>query len=204
MHAFSRTISGTGGTANALGPSERALTPAERRALLEVARAAIRAAVAGGPAPALPEDLPPRLRERAGAFVTLHHGRELRGCIGSLYPEGSLAALVAHMGAAAALTDPRFSPVGPEEITGLHVEISVLSRARRVRADEIEPHRHGVALALRRRRAVLLPQVAARHGWDRETLLAQLSAKAGLDPGAWKDDAAVLRAFTVYTVSGPL
>ena len=168
-----------------------------------MARAAIRATLTAGTPPVLADDLPPRILEPAGAFVSLHCEGELRGCIGSLTPEGPLAALVARMAAAAGTSDPRFPPLRPEELTDLDIEISVLSRPRRVSAEQIDPTRHGVALTLHRRRAVLLPQVAARHGWDRATLLAQLCIKASLDEGAWQDAAAILRVFTVETVMGP-
>ena len=171
--------------------------------LLAVAHAAITAA-ACGTALAPHTDVPPRLTVPAGAFVTLYRGSELRGCIGSVEPQGSLAALVERMATAAATRDPRFAPLAPEELHGLHVEISVLSAAHAVAPDEVDPATHGVCLSHAGRRAVFLPQVAARHGWDRETLLGELCAKADLPADAWRDASVVLRAFTVVTVEGRL
>jgi AmmeMemoRadiSam system protein A len=171
-------------------------------ALLEVARAALRAAVQGDAPPHLPEDLPARLRVPGGVFVSLHAGEALRGCIGSCVPHDSLAELVADMAAAAATRDPRFSPVRADELRGLSIEISVLSATRDVPVEGLEPRRHGVSLRLGRRHAVLLPQVAARHGWDRLTLLAQLCDKADLPTDAWRDPAAILSIFTVESVAG--
>ena len=55
-----------------------------RRQLLGLARLALKAAVIGAP--------PPKASgaevfdSRAGAFVTLEHARQLRGCIGQLEP----------------------------------------------------------------------------------------------------------------------
>lgn len=171
-------------------------------ALLEVARQAIRAAAATSALPSLPDDLPPSILEPAGAFVSLHRGPELRGCIGSLAPDGPLASLVARMAAAAATADPRFPPLRADELTDLQIEISIVSRTRRVPSEQIDPTRHGVALRLHRWRAVLLPQVAARQGWDRATLLAHLCTKAGLPETAYTDPAAILRIFTVEIVTG--
>jgi AmmeMemoRadiSam system protein A len=167
-----------------------------------VARAAVRAAAHGVPPPPLPADLPSRLLAPGGAFVSLHDRDGLRGCVGSVVPQDSLAGLVVRMAVAAATTDPRFSPVRPEELSGLRIEISVLSATRRVSALEVEPGVHGLCLRLGDVGAVLLPQVAARYGWDRAMLLRELCVKAELAPEAWDDPAAVLLAFTVEVMEG--
>ena len=198
-----RTTSGTGGPASDPGPPEPALDPFERAALLGVARVAVRAAVMGHSPPPLP-DLPPRLREPAGAFISLHVGTALRGCIGSVAPEGPLADLVTRMSAAAATGDPRFLPVHPDELSQLEIEISILSPALPISPDQLEPVRHGASIRLGPHRGVLLPQVAARLGWDRPALLAALCEKAGLPPEAWRDPDAVVLAFTITTIDGPL
>ena len=184
------------------GSSEGGCTDAERLALLGVARAAVVAAARVEPAPPLPADLPARLQRPAGAFVTLDDARgRLRGCVGNVTPEGSLASLVARVAIAAATRDPRFPPLRDDELAGLRIEISILSPVRRVTAAEIDPAIHGVCLEHGRRRAVLLPQVAVEHGWDRETLLLHLCEKADLAPDAWRDPAATLFSFTVETIA---
>jgi len=190
------TTSGFGGRESAPVPLEGA----ERDALLALACAAVRAAAHGEPAPSLPADLPPRLCAPAGAFVTLHDRDGLRGCVGSVAPQGSLAELVVRMAVAAATTDPRFRPLRPEDLAGLRVELSILSAACPVVLDDLDPRTHGVCLRVGDRGAVLLPQVAVRHGWDRATLLAELCGKADLPAGAWQDPAAVLLAFTAEVV----
>src|SRR6185369_14766822 len=91
------------------------LTAAEGAALLAIARAAVRAAVSGAHPPDPPADVPPRLCEPAGVFVSLHTG-ELRGCIGSVGPDVALSVSTARMAAAAASRDPRFPPLRPEEL----------------------------------------------------------------------------------------
>jgi AmmeMemoRadiSam system protein A len=192
------TTSASGGR----GSDPVRLEGADRDRLVAVARAAVRAAAHGVLPPPLPADLPSHLLSPAGAFVSLHDRDGLRGCVGSVAPHDSLAALVARMAAAAATTDPRFPPVRPEELPGMRVEVSILSPARPVTVTEIDPTLHGVCLRLGSRGAVLLPQVAVRHGWDRGTLLAELCAKAELPAAAWEDPEAVLLAFTVELVEG--
>ena len=172
--------------------------PEERLALLAIARAAVRAAAEDVPAPPVPDELSFRLGAPAGAFVSLHDAAgRLRGCIGSVEPEGRLADLVARMALAAATRDPRFSPLARDELAGLRVEVSVLSPMRPVSLDDIDPCIHGVCIRLGSRRAVLLPQVAAARGWDPPTLLAHLCEKANLSPTAWRDPVAELFAFTI-------
>jgi len=175
-------------------------TPAERAILLEVARAAVRAAAEGARPPPVPGDLPPALTASAGVFVTLHVGPELRGCIGDVAGTAPIADVTARMARAAATRDPRFSPLQPHEIADLHIEISILSAMRPVTPPEIDPRIHGVSLRCGARHAILLPQVAAREGWDTPTLLGHLCDKAGLPPDGWRDTGTVLFAFTVETV----
>jgi len=176
-------------------------SPAERAALLDVARVAIHAAIAGRSPPV--RDLPARLDVEAGVFVSLHDARgDLRGCVGTVAPNAPLGALVGRMAAASAMRDPRFTPLEPSELDGLRIEVSVLAPLARIDPEDVDPARHGVCLRLGRQGAVLLPQVAARYGWDRETLFRQLCEKAGLAPDAWRDPRATLEAFTVETVEG--
>jgi len=187
------------------GSSEGGCTDAERLTLLGIARAAVVSAARAEPTPPLPANLPARLQRPAGAFVTLHDARgRLRGCVGNVTPEGALASQVARVAIAAATRDPRFQPLGDDELAGLRIEISILSPLRTVTAAEIDPAIHGVCLERGRRRAVLLPQVAIEHGWDRETLLRHLCEKADLAPDAWHDPAAALFTFTVETIEDTL
>jgi AmmeMemoRadiSam system protein A len=203
MPASSKTTSASGAPGSVPGPPDDGWTPQERAALVAVAHAALTAA-AWGTALEPSTDVPPRLTVPAGVFVTLYRGKELRGCIGSVEPQGSLAALVARMATAAATRDPRFSPLAPEELDGLRVEISVLSPAHVVAPDEVDPATHGVCISHAGRRAVFLPQVAARHGWDRETLLGELCTKAELPPHAWRDASVLLHVFTAVTIEAEI
>lgn len=173
------------------------LTPAERACLREVAALAVAAATRGEPAPdagavarrhGLAES--PRLLELRGAFVTLHAGNRLRGCIGTIEGRLPLLRTVADSAAAAAVADPRFAPVTPDESSNLALEISALTPLRDVDGpDAIILGRHGILLGKSGRQAVFLPQVAPEQGWDLPTTLAHLCRKAGLPADAWRDGA---------------
>jgi AmmeMemoRadiSam system protein A len=171
------------------------LSPAERAALLGVARGAILAHLGVAPGPALPEA--GALGEERGAFVSLYVGGELRGCIGTFRPVGSLAATVARMAVAAASEDPRFPALRADEVKDLSVAVSALAPSRRL-ADprrEVEVGRHGLVVKKGWNRGALLPRVAAELGWDAETFLKQACLKAGLPPSAWKDPGCEVEGF---------
>lgn len=170
------------------------LNEAEQRVLLHVARSALEMEIQDKDAspvasqsswPAL-SDLPPALEGRAGVFVTLRKGRFLRGCIGRAEGVSPLYRAVWECALSAALEDPRFDPVQPEEVPDLLVEISVLSPLAEVSAEEVEVGRHGLVVSLGTRRGLLLPQVAPEMGWDRVRFLEETCLKAGLPKDAWK------------------
>jgi len=172
------------------------LTSAERKALLELARGSIAAALAGSKAP----DAPLRseaLDTECGGFVTLTRRGELRGCIGYVRAVKPLRQTVAEMAVQAALHDPRFEPVTARELPDLDIEISVLSPLEEVTdVSRIEVGRHGLVIQDGVRSGLLLPQVATEYGWDRETFLDHTCLKAGLPAGSWKRKGVVILMFT--------
>ncbi len=176
------------------------LSNEDRRLLLQLARRAIVDAVCAGRQPESPA-AGGALAERRGAFVTLFLRRRLRGCVGKLEPDESLAQAVMRCAMGAALADPRFRPVRAEEIAELEVEVSVLSPVEPVRPEEIEVGRHGLVVERGSHRGVLLPQVAAQRAWARERFLQESCAKAGLEPNAWKDPETRMWAFTAESFS---
>ena len=148
--------------------------------------------------------LPAQVREPAGAFVTLRRSGRLRGCVGYVGPIKPVWQAVLDNAEAAALRDPRFRPVQPDELDDLDVEVSVLTEPVAI-ADvtEFEVGRHGIVLAKDGRRAVFLPDVAVEQGWDREQTLSHLARKAGLPPDAWRAGAQYL-VFTNHKRGGAL
>jgi AmmeMemoRadiSam system protein A len=171
-----------------------ALSTTDRAALLGIARGAILAHLGGRGAPALPTSGP--LAEPGGAFVTLHVEGELRGCIGSFEPAGSLAATVAAMAVAAASRDPRFSPLREDEVAALSIAVSVLG-PRRPLADHraLRVGQDGLAVKRGWHRGVLLPRVAVEHGWGAEAFLKHVCLKAGLHARSWEEPGTELETF---------
>lgn len=176
------------------------LTDEEQGILLGLARRSIAARLEGRPAPG-PGDLPPRLRLDQGAFVSLHRGRILRGCVGMVAPAQPLAGTVEACAAAAATEDPRFDPLLPSELPGLTIEISALDAPFRVQdPSQIAIGVHGLMVAEGRRRGLLLPQVAVQQGWNVVTFLEETCLKAGLPSNAWRKRA-VVEAFSAQVFS---
>ena len=144
----------------------------------------------------------PALLQQAGAFVSLHEGDELRGCIGQIVPDRELYKIVQSCALSAALDDPRFNPVTADQVPLLTIEISVLTPMVRVtRVEEIEVGRHGLYITVGNRRGLLLPQVATQYGWDRDAFLAQTCRKAGLPENAWRNPSASIHAFEAEVFS---
>ncbi len=170
------------------------LSPAERTALVQLARAAIRHRLGAGPDPVIPGT--GALAERRGAFVTLHRGGELRGCIGRFDSDGSLARTVAEVAVSAAFEDPRFPPLEPAELDDLDVHVSALGPRRPI-ADPLSLRigEHGVVIRQGWHRGVLLPVVAVEQGWDAPTFLKHACLKAGLPATAWRDPDTTVEVF---------
>ncbi len=175
-----------GSAATASRGTDEALTPADGRALVAWARRTIDQYVRTGTAP-LARDVPAPRMARRGVFVTITERGELRGCIGRLVPDGPVQWLTGAMALHAAVDDPRFGPVRPDELDRLHLEVSLLTPLRRVASPEqIVLGRDGVVLVKNGKSAVFLPEIAAQQGWTRDQLLDNLCLKAGLPADAWR------------------
>ena len=163
-------------------------SPHDRQRLLQLARRGLEARVRREPAPS--EDLGGALDLLLGAFVSIHHHGELRGCLGRLERDTPLGRTVLHLAQAVSDSDPRFQPVLPPELAGMAIEISVLEPEREVTdVSEIEVGTHGLIVARGRRRGLLLPQVPVEHGWNLDVFLEHACLKAGLERHAWREDA---------------
>lgn len=164
----------------------------DRQVLLSLARGALTAKVKGQtmPAPGASDVL----SRMAGAFVSLHKRGQLRGCIGHIEADEPLVRVVTRCAVAAGSTDPRFTPVAPDELPHISIELSILGPLESIAsAGEIELGRHGVVVEQGWNRGLLLPQVATEWKWDRETFLAETCRKAGLPPDAWTNGARLWR-----------
>jgi AmmeMemoRadiSam system protein A len=171
-----------------------ALTAAERAALLGIARGTILNLLGAAPAPLLPTA--GTLAAPRGAFVTLTVDGELRGCIGTFTPRGSLAETVAAMARAAATEDPRFSRLRPDEIQALSISVSALRTPHLLEdRSRIEVGVHGLLVRKGWNRGALLPKVPVEQGWDAPTFLKHACLKAGLPALAARDPDLVVEVF---------
>jgi hypothetical protein len=144
----------------------------------------------------------PILGEKRGGFVTLKKRGQLRGCIGYIEAVKPLTETVEEMAHAAAFRDPRFRPVGAEEVDDLEIEISVLSPVETIDdPGTVEVGRHGIIISADGHRGLLLPQVAVEWGWDRETFLDQTCVKAGLAPDRWRRPGVTIEVFSAEIFS---
>jgi len=168
------------------------LTEAEKKTLFAIARDTLRWCVEGRKGKFRYDGytLTPAMQTNTATFVTLKIAGQLRGCIGSLAPVEPLYLSVHGNAVNAALRDPRFLPVGPDELPRIEVDVSILSPIRDIGSPaEFKIGHHGIILEKGMYRAVYLPEVAVEQGWGMEETLSSLSLKAGLGPDAWREGA---------------
>ncbi len=133
--------------------------------------------------------------------MSLHRGGRLRGCVGMVLPERPLAETVVACAADAATEDPRFDPLQAAELADVTIEISALDPPFRITdPSQVSIGMHGLLVTERRRRGLLLPQVAVEQGWDLPTFLEEACLKAGLPPDAWARGA-IVEAFSAQVFS---
>ncbi len=172
------------------------LSEEEKDVLRKVVEKTLDTVVNGGALPKF-DNYSGKLGENWGAFVTLTKNGQLRGCIGHIIGTKPLINTVAEMARAAALQDPRFTPVKSSELTDIDFEISVLTPIRRVNnIEEIVVGRDGIIISRGMNHGLLLPQVATEYGWDRITFLEHTCNKAGLPIDAWKDKKTTIEMFS--------
>jgi AmmeMemoRadiSam system protein A len=177
------------------------LTESDQQTLLRIARESLEGYLQLSEIPKFP-DPSENLRQPCGAFVSLHKGKNLRGCVGMIVASKPLYITVGECAVWAGLQDHRFPPVTWQEVGSLNFEISVLSPLAQIAPENIEVGRHGLVISQGGMRGLLLPQVALEWKWDREQFLEQTCRKAGLPPDAWRKGARI-EAFTAQVFQEP-
>ncbi len=166
------------------------LSDKEKKELLAIARKTVEQYVKNHRKPDLDaRKLSSSIKAKGGAFVTLRKNGDLRGCIGHFEADKSLVEIVQDMAIASSTQDYRFSPVEPDEIPRLEIEISVLTPMRRIASiDEIVLGKHGIYIRKGFNAGTFLPQVATETGWTKEEFLGHCAQdKAGIGWNGWKD-----------------
>lgn len=140
--------------------------------------------------------------EKAGAFVTIHINKALRGCIGYIQGVKPIPETVKEVSASSAFQDPRFKPLSEKEYPYIDIEISVMSPIEDVvNIDDIVVGRDGLIISQGYKRGLLLPQVPVEQGWDRDTFLTHTCYKAGLSGDSWKKEGVKIEKFSAQVFS---
>ena len=173
------------------------IPPDSQKRLIKLARQTLESFVLGSEREAERIDDTHILTADFGAFVSLHKGDELRGCVGTCFPTRPLYETVIEMTEAAASRDRRVPPISANELPHIRIDLSVLSPLQLVDDPlSLQVGKHGLHVANGEMRGVLLPQVATQYGWDMETFLCQTCLKAGLPKNAWKWPETKIMSFT--------
>ncbi|MCS5680902.1 MAG: AmmeMemoRadiSam system protein A, partial [Acidimicrobiales bacterium] len=131
---------------------------------------------------------------------------KLRGCIGTSEAPRPLFVDVSENGFRAAFKDPRFPALKPDEVLGLEVSVSVLSRQTPMAFSSQEeflgllrPCADGLIIEEGKKRALFLPSVWSQLSEPR-VFVEHLKAKAGLSKDHWSDTFKAWR-FTALEIS---
>lgn len=168
------------------------LTEKQGQLLLKLARKTLEKKLDKGAVFVSPPPGDSALSAQTATFVTLKIDGKLRGCIGTLEPDGPLWEGIRDNAINAAFHDHRFSPLTPDELPAVHLDISILSHPQPLRYEgpedlltKLRPGVDGVILRDGARRGTFLPQV-----WQQlpapEQFLDHLCLKAGLPQGTWR------------------
>ena len=178
----------------------------QQQCLLKVARQSIEAGLDhSGPLELNPADYEHNLTQRGCCFVTLHLNGQLRGCIGSLEAYQPLVKDVGEHAHAAAFRDPRFLPLGADELPDTKISVSILSQPDPIQFQSEEdllralnPGVDGLILEEKNssgyllHKATYLPSVWEQLPSPKE-FVQSLKQKAGLSPDYWSDQLSFLR-----------
>ena len=131
-------------------------------AYVQLARRTIETYVRTGEKIKVPDGLPQEMYERqAGAFVSIKENGNLRGCIGTIQAvQASIAEEIINNAISAAVKDPRFYPIEPEELDKLTISVDVLGETEHIDSpDELDVQRYGVIVTKGYKRGLLLPNL---------------------------------------------
>jgi len=163
--------------------------PKNSHPLVSLAKSAVEAFIKDGKIISPPLDLPREyLEQKAGAFVSLHIDKELRGCIGTYMPtKENVAFEVIANAISAATDDPRFEPLTKNDLAELSYEVYILEKPEPVKSlDELDPKKFGVIVTGTRshRSGLLLPGLKGINTVEQQ--LGCVTQKAGIDPAEEK------------------
>jgi len=126
--------------------------------------------------------LTPEMKPKAGVFVSIHKGDELRGCIGTIEPQrNNVAEEIIANAISSASRDPRFYPVTADELKGLEYSVDILTKPKPVRSrKQLNIKRYGVIVEAGSRRGLLLPDLEGVESIEEQIDICR--QKAGIAP----------------------
>lgn len=148
-----------------------------------------------------PTPMGPFWKQEVGCFVTLIKNDELRGCIGYITSKKPLAQTVFEAAQAACIHDPRFPPVKEQELKDIKIEVSLLSKPRKInntvqeKMNSFIGGKTGLIIQKGWKSGVLLPQVFDENT-PVEEALSMVCEKAEIPKNAWKEETT-----TLYTIT---
>ena len=131
----------------------------------------------------LPEGLPAEMTaQAAGVFVSLHAHGQLRGCIGTTGPTTeNVAWEIVQNAVSACSRDPRFIPVGAEELDSLEYSVDVLGQPEAITSPAaLDVKKYGVIVSCGARRGLLLPDLEGVDTVEQQIDIAR--QKGGIGP----------------------
>ncbi len=164
--------------------------------LIMLARAAVERYVREQTILPIPGPLPEAQKQTKGVFVSLIKDGALRGCVGHVRSrQSSLAKEVIYTAIAAAVHDPRFTPVISEELEKLSYIVDVIDEIKAIRThDQLDAKLYGVVVYHERRQGVVLPNIAGIDDVEQQLDLARRRA------GAQPHDRVRMERFTIQRI----
>jgi AmmeMemoRadiSam system protein A len=126
--------------------------------------------------------LTPEMKPKAGVFVSIHKGSELRGCIGTIEPQRkNVAEEIIANAIASASRDPRFYPITADELAELEYSVDILTKPEPVKSrKQLDAKRYGVIVEAGGRKGLLLPDLEGVDSVNYQIDICR--QKAGIDP----------------------
>ncbi len=154
--------------------------------VVELAKKAVEEYIRYGKTLPVPKDLSPEMSEKAGVFVCLKMHGQLKGCIGTFMPcYGTVADETIRNAISAATQDPRFLPVGKDELPSLEYSVDILSPPEKIHdVRDLDPGKYGVIVVKGGMKGLLLPDLEGVDTAEEQIRIAKMKAGMGQDEDA--------------------
>ena len=150
---------------------------------VKLARKAVEELVLNDKKYEITEDLPDEMVNRkAGVFITIKTGKQLRGCVGTLTPDKeSIAEEIIQNAMNSAGNDPRYAHIEKDELDRMEITVDVIGEFEEIFTDDmLDVHKYGVCISKGRKKGFLLPNQTGLETTEQQVNIAKQSA--GLRP----------------------